>query len=148
MLLYESKNFKKKKIFLKHEVKKKMQFSGLIYLFGILRIFVGSISWLSPSLAGLVFGLGLNVSGDVDFVSRLFGSREVALGVSLLYLVGKSDKKEVLKYVLWIGVYIDFIDFVAGLLSISTMSTTAIIVGVIGALFFSIYGLYIAKNLK
>ena len=48
------------------------------------RIVVGSSAWLTPNLAGRMFGLDPDNNPQLPYVGRLFGARDVALGAGLL----------------------------------------------------------------
>jgi hypothetical protein len=58
---------------------------------GALRIAVGLLSWLAPNLAGTLFGLNPARNPQAPFLARLFGVRDLALGVGVL--VSRGDAR-------------------------------------------------------
>ena len=99
--------------------------SGLIYTLSLLRTGVGAISLLSPSLTAAIFGLEINRGAGI--VSRLFGAREIALGMTLWYInsrqrhlttVPTSQEYQHLKALLAVGLCIDVVDSMSSLVSI------------------------------
>jgi hypothetical protein len=108
--------------------------NGLITIFSFLRIGVGAIG-LSPSLTTKIFGI--NINSESGIVSRLFGARELALGI-MLWLVNNrqgrlngvptSEGHRDLRTLLAAGLCIDAADVVSSLVSIyeGSMSEQAI----------------------
>ncbi len=78
----------------------------------ISRIAVGTGTWLSPNLAGRLFGLDPDGNPQLPYVGRLFGARDVALGAGALRS-GRKKKED------WIsaGVACDVADVAAGVLA-------------------------------
>jgi hypothetical protein len=81
---------------------------------GVLRTGVGALSWVSPTATWRTFGLG-SIGGDpsAGLVTRLFGSRDFALGQMVL-----CPDPKVRRAGLHVGVAVDTIDVVASLLAI------------------------------
>lgn len=75
------------------------------------RIAVGTLSLLSPELAAKAFLLDPRANPQVPFVTRLFGSREIALGAATLLATGALRRQLV-----QIGVAVDGADAVTGLI--------------------------------
>ena len=48
------------------------------------RIVVGSIAWIAPRQAGRLFGLDPDGNPQAPYLGRLFGARDVVLGVGAL----------------------------------------------------------------
>ena len=76
-----------------------------------LRIAVGTTSWATPNLGGKLFGLDPDGNPQGAYFARLFGVRDVALGVGPLRAKRKAQDN-------WIelGIVCDSADFVAALL--------------------------------
>ena len=75
------------------------------------RIAVGTVSLLSPKLAAKLFLLNPTTNPQVPFVTRLFGSREIALGGLTLASSGAARRQLV-----QVGIAIDSADAVTGLI--------------------------------
>ncbi len=74
------------------------------------RIVVGLISLLSPSLAARLFLLDGRANPALPYLSRMFGSREIALGALTLASTG-SARSQLVK----VGVAIDGADAFTGI---------------------------------
>jgi len=100
------------------------------------RITVGSIALARPDLAAKMLQLDAVGNPQVPYVARLFGSREVALGLVTLAARGKARRG-----VIGLGVLVDAADAATGYLaiqdgSLSRKSAMALIgpaVGAVGA---------------
>jgi len=57
-----------------------------------LRIVVGLLSWFAPNLAGTIFGLNVKRNKQAPYLARLFGVRDVALGVGTLMAKGSARR--------------------------------------------------------
>jgi hypothetical protein len=57
------------------------------------RIAVGASSWLTPRLAGRAFGLDTANNPQSPYLARLFGVRDLALGVGALTSTGESRRR-------------------------------------------------------
>ena len=57
-----------------------------------LRIVVGLLSWFAPNLAGTIFGLNVKRNKQAPYLARLFGARDVALGVGTLMATGSARR--------------------------------------------------------
>lgn len=76
------------------------------------RILIGLVSLVSPTLAGRLFLLDPERNPQMEYISRLFGSREIALGAAALATSGSS-----LRNVVVAGVAIDAADAAASALA-------------------------------
>jgi hypothetical protein len=75
------------------------------------RIAVGTISLLSPGLAARLFLLNAKTNPQLPYVTRMFGSREIALGGLTLAASGAARRQLV-----QVGLAIDGADAVTGLI--------------------------------
>jgi hypothetical protein len=73
------------------------------------RIAIGATALASPSLAGKLFRLDVAANPQLPYMSRLFGSREVALGALTLFARGSARRRLVA-----LGIAIDGADGFAG----------------------------------
>ncbi|WP_341231132.1 hypothetical protein [Nocardioides salarius] len=73
------------------------------------RIAIGAAALARPDLVTRMFGVDVAANPQAGFVARLFGSREVALGVATLAASGRGRTGLVL-----LGVGVDLADAVAG----------------------------------
>ena len=73
------------------------------------RIAVGTLSLLSPKLAARLFLLDPQTNPQVPYVTRLFGSREIALGAITLASSGAARERLV-----QVGIAVDGADLVTG----------------------------------
>jgi hypothetical protein len=78
----------------------------------ISRMVVGSSAWLTPNLAGRLFGLDPEGNPQLPYVGRLFGARDVALGAGAL----RSPRKQKEAW-LTAGLACDVADVAAGVLA-------------------------------
>jgi hypothetical protein len=76
------------------------------------RVVIGIVSLLSPTLAGKLFRLDVASNPQLPFLSRMFGSREIALGALTLASSGTTRRNLLLA-----GIAVDGADAVAGQLS-------------------------------
>jgi hypothetical protein len=81
------------------------------------RIAIGSVAIASPELAGKLFRLDVMANPQLSYMSRMFGSREVALGAITLASTGAARRK-----LIAIGIAVDSADAFAGLESMRTGS--------------------------
>ena len=58
-----------------------------------MRIAVGLISYLMPRLGGRLFGLDVNGNPQAPYLARLFGVRDLALGVGALQSSGDAQRQ-------------------------------------------------------
>jgi len=58
-----------------------------------LRIVIGAAAWLTPRMAGKSFGLKPAENPQAPYLGRLFGARDVALGVGTLQAAGESQRQ-------------------------------------------------------
>lgn len=80
-------------------------------ILGSIRLAVGLGAWLTPNLAGKLFGLDSADNPQLPYMARLFGIRDVALAVGTTQTTGPSRR------VWWqIGIACDLADAVAAYL--------------------------------
>lgn len=65
---------------------------GTIRNLALLRIAIGVGAWVAPSLAGKVFGIDAKANPQAPYLARLFGIRDLALGVGLLQSSGEARR--------------------------------------------------------
>ena len=92
------------------------------------RIFAGALSWASPTASSRVFLLGRErVDGRTGLLARLFGIRDLALGLAL-----QHPSSDVRKLVLQAGVAIDAADVAATLLAVRSGAPKSAVLGAAG----------------
>lgn len=90
------------------------------------RVLVGVASWLAPRTVWRAVGLGVpRDAGSPDAVTRLFGARDLALGLALLQPEPAARRRA-----LRACVAVDSADTVAGLLAVRAGAPRASLVGV------------------
>ncbi len=57
-----------------------------------LRIVIGLASWFAPNLAGTLFGLNVKRNKQAPYLARLFGVRDLALGIGTLMASGPARR--------------------------------------------------------
>src|SRR5438309_17810 len=77
-----------------------------------LRVAVGTSAWATPRLTGKAFGLDSDANPQSPYLARLFGIRDVALGVGALTSTGEARRKW-----LMLGAMCDVADAAAGILA-------------------------------
>ncbi|GGF34015.1 hypothetical protein GCM10011519_04370 [Marmoricola endophyticus] len=96
------------------------------------RVGLGAVSLARPDLAAKAFGLDAASNPQLGYMTRMFGSREVALGV--LTLASRGTARRAL---LAVGVAVDGADVAAGVAGGNDgslpRSTSALAAGVAGA---------------
>ncbi len=102
------------------------------------RIFAGALSWASPKLSSRVFLLGRSdPDGRTGLLARLFGVRDLALGLAL-----QHPSADVRKLALQAGVAIDSADVVASILAVRAGAPKSSLLGAAsGAALFVVLGL-------
>lgn len=73
------------------------------------RVAIGAVAILSPPTAAKLFRLDADANPQLPYLSRMFGSRELALGVLTLAATGTAWRNVVL-----VGIAVDGADAVAG----------------------------------
>jgi hypothetical protein len=75
-----------------------------------LRILIGVSSWTTPRVAGRLFGLDASANPQSPYLARLFGVRDIALGVGALVTEGDARRQ-------WLvaGLACDAADTLAGM---------------------------------
>jgi hypothetical protein len=76
------------------------------------RLAIGTSAWATPNLAGRAFGLDSAANPQSPYLARLFGIRDVALGVGVLTTSGESRRRW-----LALGLLCDAADAAAGVLA-------------------------------
>lgn len=107
------------------------------------RMFAGGISWASPRHSWRLFGLGpMNRSDSSSIMSRLFGVRDIALGMA-----AQHPNPDIKRLAVQAGVAIDAADVAANLLAIRTGAPKTSLLGVAaGASLFVGLGLFALKR--
>ncbi len=99
-----------------------------------LRLAIGAGAYAFPDLTGTIFGFDIKGNHEAIFMGRLFGVRDVALGVGAL--AAKGDSKR-----LWwqLGIVCDAADAAAGILGLKAgapkrgnIMATAVAVSAVG----------------
>jgi hypothetical protein len=77
-----------------------------------MRLAIGTGAWAMPGMTGKVFGFDLAEDHEATYLGRLFGIRDVALGVGVLANSGEQRR-------MWLqlGILCDLADAAAGLLA-------------------------------
>lgn len=83
------------------------------------RIAVGSLAVANPDMAAKTFRLGATSNPQVPYVLRLFGAREVALGVVTLFAGGRTRRG-----VVALGVAVDAADAATAYLALQDGSVS------------------------
>jgi len=94
------------------------------------RIAVGLVSFVSPGLAAKLFLLDSKANPGLPYMSRMFGSREIALGALTLASSGAARVR-----LIQIGIAIDAGDAFTGVAAASTGATSkkaGILLAVVG----------------
>jgi hypothetical protein len=76
------------------------------------RTAIGVAAWLTPRLSGRLFGLDPDANPQASYLGRLFGVRDVALGIGLRSSNG-AERQQWLR----LGVACDLADAAAGVLA-------------------------------
>ena len=97
------------------------------------RIAVGAVALANPEATAKLFQLDPTTNPQVPYMTRLFGSREVALGLITLLSRGKAQRG-----VIGVGVLVDAADAATGYLAMQDGSVTrktalALVVPAVGA---------------
>jgi hypothetical protein len=87
-----------------------MESDQTIRSLAILRMAVGTSAWATPRLAGKAFGLDAAGNPQSPYLARLFGIRDIALGVGALSTTGEARRQW-----LTLGVMCDAADAAAGI---------------------------------
>jgi hypothetical protein len=76
----------------------------------MIRMAIGTSAWATPRLAGKAFGLDAAGNPQSPYLARLFGIRDIALGVGAISTTGEARKQW-----LTLGVMCDAADAAAGI---------------------------------
>ena len=58
---------------------------------GALRIVIGLVSWVAPNIAGRLFGLDVKNNPQAPYLARLFGIRDLVMGIATLTTSGETQ---------------------------------------------------------
>lgn len=58
---------------------------------GALRIVIGLVSWVAPNVAGRLFGLDVKNNPQAPYLARLFGIRDLVMGIATLTTSGETQ---------------------------------------------------------
>lgn len=83
------------------------------------RVAIGSVALASPALAARLFRLDAGSNPQLPYMTRMFGSREIALGAAALATSGRARTTVALA-----GVGVDAADVAAGVLAARDRSVT------------------------
>ncbi len=103
------------------------------------RTAIGVSSWVAPGLAGRAFGLAVAGNPQAPYLARLFGVRDIALGVGVQQTTGDARR-------LWLklGIACDLADAAAGIISSRDGSLPQVSAALVTATAFVAAGLGIA----
>jgi hypothetical protein len=87
-----------------------METDQTIRSLAMMRMAVGTSAWATPRLAGKAFGLDAEGNPQSPYLARLFGVRDIALGVGTLATTGEARRQW-----LTLGVMCDAADAAAGI---------------------------------
>ncbi|TMK39398.1 MAG: hypothetical protein E6G56_11165 [Actinobacteria bacterium] len=87
-----------------------MDAAGTIKGLAGLRVVIGVTAWLFPKLAGRLFGLDPGGNPQAPYLARLFGVRDVALGLGALGTEGEARRRWLMA-----GLGCDLADAAAGM---------------------------------
>jgi hypothetical protein len=91
----------------------------LVRSLGLGRILAGAAAWVAPEAAWQQFGLPAAASNpEAQLLGRLFGSRDVVLGVALLAAKSPAARRQILRA----GLVIDALDLAASLMAKESLS--------------------------
>ena len=76
------------------------------------RVAIGTSAWATPRLAGKAFGLDADGNPQSPYLARLFGIRDLALGIGALTTTGESRRRW-----LTLGLLCDAADAAAGVMA-------------------------------
>ena len=112
------------------------------------RIAIGSLALARPDVAGKAFGLDGQANPQLTYMSRLFGSREIALGLVTLLSRGRTRRNIVLA-----GIVIDLADAATGVLGIQektvpTRTGASLIGPALGAVVAGLAGLRVKRKVE
>ncbi len=98
------------------------------------RIAVGTLAVASPDRAAKTFQLDATANPQLSYVTRLFGAREIALGLATVLSSGKTRRNLIL-----LGILVDASDVATGYLGVQdgavSQKTAAALIGpAIGAI--------------
>ena len=84
------------------------------------RIAVGALSFARPAVATKMFGVDIRDNPQGPYLTRLFGSREIAIGTATLLARGKTRRNLVVA-----GIAVDAADAATGVLGVQDKSVPA-----------------------
>jgi hypothetical protein len=106
------------------------------------RIAIGGVALASPDLAGKLFRLDLQDNPQLPYMTRMFASREIALGVVTLASSGRARRGLVV-----LGIAVDSADAFAGYDALQSRAVTqstgvGLVVPAVGAALAGVVGLF------
>lgn len=106
------------------------------------RVAIGTVALANPDLATKLFRLDPATNPQLPYLTRLFGSREIALGLITLLARGKTQRNVVLA-----GILVDAADAATGYLAmqegtVSKKTALTLIAPAVGAVGSGISGLF------
>ena len=87
-----------------------METESAVKALAALRVVVGAAAWLAPRQSGKGFGVEPDANPQAPYLGRLFGARDVALGIGTLQATGEARRQW-----LQVGIVVDAADAVAAL---------------------------------
>ncbi len=110
------------------------------------RIAIGLGSFASPGFAMMGFRLDPQANPQLSYMSRMFGSREIALGALTLATTGKAQRNLVLA-----GLVVDAADAAAGQLAaregtVSQPTGVFLTAGAVGAVATGVVGIVLGRR--
>lgn len=110
------------------------------------RIAIGLLSFFSPALASKLFRLDAAGNPQAPYMSRMFGSREVALGAAVLATSGTTRRNAVIA-----GIAVDAADAAAGYLGgrdgyVSKPTSAFLTAPALGAVAAGVAGLWLSRR--
>jgi len=92
---------------------------SLVRSLGFGRIIAGGAAWAAPEAAWQQFGLPTAASSpEAQLLGRLFGSRDLMLGLALLVAKTPASRRQILRA----GIVVDGLDLAAALLAKESLS--------------------------
>ena len=87
-----------------------METQSAVKALAALRVVVGAAAWLAPRQSGKGFGVEPDANPQAPYLGRLFGARDVALGIGTLQATGEARRQW-----LQVGIVVDAADAVVAL---------------------------------
>ena len=87
-----------------------METESAVKALAALRVVIGAAAWLAPRQSGKGFGVEPDANPQAPYLGRLFGARDVALGIGTLQATGEARRQW-----LQVGIVVDAADAVVAL---------------------------------